>query len=187
MTHGASARSYGLVSSIGLQPESVRLLAVAWGLIVLGALMLAFGYASLPESVVLYRPPWADAPTTGSKSFLTVGRIALMGVGQLGAATAMVFATRGSERWERFWRWLGVVAGVKTALECASLVAPTEVERVFTLATIIAVAAFVVMAALWWRRGELRAHPRLAGAPRLGLIASLCLWATFAIAPRFLA
>lgn len=179
----------GLVTSVGLQRESVRCLAIAWGLVVLGALVLVVGYPSLPESVVLYRPPWADAPMTGPKSLLTVGRIALMGVGQLGAATAMVFATRASERWERFWRWLGLVAGVKTALECVSVVTPSEhgLDHAFTLATIVVLAAFVVMAARWWRRGDLREHPRLAGAPRVWLIASLSIWAAFAIAPRFVA
>ena len=175
--------------SIGLQRESVWLLAVAWGLVVLGALVLVLGYASLPESVVIYRPPWADAPTTGPKSFLTVARLALMGVGQLGAATAMVFATRGSAQWERFWRWLGLAAGVKTALECVALVVPAELglDRAFTLATFAVVATFLVMAARWWRRAELRERPRLAGVPRLWLVASLGLWAVFAIAPRFFA
>lgn len=155
----------------------------------LGGLVLAFGYASLPENVVLYRPPWADAPMTGPKSFLTVGRIALMGVGQLGAATAMVFATHGSARWERFWRWLGLVAGVKTAIESVALVAPSELglDHAFTMATIGVVAAFLVMAVRWWRRGELREHPRLDGAPRVWLVAALGLWAAFAIAPRFVA
>lgn len=79
--------------SVGLERASIRLLAVAWGLVALGALVLVLGYGGVPERVVLYRPPWADAPTTGAKSFLTVGRIALMGVGQLGAATEVV-ATR---------------------------------------------------------------------------------------------
>lgn len=176
-----------LMVSIGLKRESVRLLAIAWALVVLGAVVLVLGYSSLPGTVVLYRPPWADVPTTGPKSFLTVARIALMGVGQLGAATAMAFATRGSSCWERFWRWLGLVAGVKTALECVSLVAPASLDRAFTLVTLVVVAAFVVMAARWWRSGGLRDHPRLVGLPRVWLFASLGLWAVFAIAPRFLA
>jgi hypothetical protein len=181
------ARRPSFVASAGLQRQSIGLLALAWGFVVLGALVLVVGYPSIPERVVLYRAPWAEAPMTGSKSWLTVGRIALMGVGQLGAATAMVFGARGSERWERFWRWLGLTASVKTGLECASLVTPSEpgLDHAFTWATIAVVAAFLVMAARWWRRGDLEAHPALAGAPRAWLIASLGLWAVFAIAPRF--
>ncbi|RYZ06413.1 MAG: hypothetical protein EOO73_15660 [Myxococcales bacterium] len=175
------------MASAGLQRQSVRLLAIAWGLVVIGALVLVAGYPSIPERVVLYRAPWAEAPMTGSKSLLTVGRIALMGVGQLGAVTAMVLGARGSERWERFWRWLGLAAGVKTGLECAQLVTPSEsgLNQAFTGATLAVVAAFLVMAARWWRRGDLEAHPAPAGAPRAWLIASLGLWAVFAIAPRF--
>jgi len=177
------------VTRAGLQSQSVRLLAIAWGLAVVGALVLVVGYPRIPENVVFYRPPWADAPIAGSKSVLTVGRIALMGVGQLGAATAMVFATRASERWERFWRWLGVAAGAKTALECASFVTPNEpgLNLAFTLAMVAVVAALLAMATRWWRRGDLREHPPLAGAPRAWLLASLVTWAFFAISPRFVA
>lgn len=173
------------VPNSALQRSSTRLLAIAWGLVALGALALLLGYASLPDAVVLVRPPWADAPATGPKSFLTVSRIAWMGAGQLGAATAMALGTRGSERWERFWRWLGLTAGGKTALECATLVTPKRLglDPIFTLLTIAVVATFVVMAARWWRRGELREHPRLTGASRYWLLASLCLWAAFAVAP----
>lgn len=108
-----------------------------------------------------------------------------MRVGQLGAATAMVFATRSAEPWHRFWRWLSVVAGAKTVLAYVSLGAPQEFGGVLTLLTIGVVAVFVVVAARWWRRGELREPPSLAGAPRFGLVASLGLWAAFAVAPRY--
>lgn len=87
-------------------------------LIMSGAVVLLLSYDSMPQAVVLYRPPWNDAPIMGAKSPFTVGRIVLMGVGQLGAATAMVFVARGSAPWGRFWRWLGLTAGLKTLLEC---------------------------------------------------------------------
>jgi hypothetical protein len=50
--------------------NTVRLLLVAWLLVGVGAVALVTAYANLPGSVVLYRPPWADVPTMGSKSFL---------------------------------------------------------------------------------------------------------------------
>ena len=103
----ASKRLRKAMSGATLDRDSVRLLAVAWGLVLIGAVVLVLGYGSSPGAVVLDRPPWADAPI-GAKSFLTVGRIFLMGVGQLGAATVMVLASRGSAPWERFWRWLAL-------------------------------------------------------------------------------
>lgn len=155
----------------------------------IGAVVLLASYAALPDSVVLYRPPWADAPTTGPKSLVTVGRIASMGAGQLGAANAMAFASHGSLSWERFWRWLGLVAGVKTLLECAAFVTPqgTTLERTLSLSTFAVVGVFALTAAWWWRRGELGPHRSISGPSRIGLIASITLWALSAAAPRFVA
>lgn len=167
--------------------RAVRLLAVSWVLVMIGAVVLLVGYRSIPAVVVLYRPPWADAPTIGPKSLLTVGRIALMGVGQLGAATAMVLASRGSASWGRFWSWLGLVAGGKTLLECVGLLMPHEslAEQTLPLATLALVGLFALRAAWWWRCGDLRAHPPLTDGPRTWLLASLALWAVFALAPRW--
>lgn len=189
MTLSEPKRLRGAVSGATLDRDAVRLLAVAWGLVVIGAVVLVLGYESIPGAVVLYRPPWADAPTIGAKSFLTVGRIALMGVGQLGAATVMVLSSRGSAPWERFWRWLGLVAGVKTLLECVALLMPhgSPAEQALTLSTFAAVGLFALRSVWWWRRGDLRAHPALTGGPLIWLLASLALWAVFAIAPRLLA
>lgn len=149
--------------------------------------MLFVAYRSIPEVVVLYRPPGADTPTVGPKSLLTVGRIVLMGVGQLGAATVMVFASRGDASWERFWRWLGLVASAKTLLECASLLVPhgSAIEMALTWSTLAVVGLFLLRAVGWWRRGGLRAHPPLTAGPRMWLFASLALWAVFALAPRW--
>ncbi len=188
MTSPAPERSLCPVSGATPDRHAVRLLAVAWVLVVVGAVVLVLGYGSMPGSVVLYRPPWADAPTMGAKSFLTVGRIVFMGVGQLGAATVMVLASRGSAPWERFWRWLGLVAGVKTLLECVALLMlhGSPAEQALTLSTFAAAGVFAVRSAWWWRRGDLRAHPSLSTGPLIWLLTSLALWAVFAIAPRLL-
>lgn len=189
MTLSAPERLLSPVSGPTLDRHAVRFLSVAWVLVVVGAVVLAIGYGSMPGAVVIYRPPWADAPTMGAKSFLTVGRIVLMGVGQLGAATVMVLASRGSAPWEWFWRWLGLVAGVKTLLECVALLMPhgSPAEQAVTLSTFAAVGVFVVRSAWWWRRGDLRAHPSLSAGPLICLLASLALWAVFALAPRLFA
>jgi hypothetical protein len=176
------------VSGAALDRDAVRLLVVAWAFVLVGAVVLLVGYRSIPEAVVLYRPPWAGAPTTGPKSFLNVGRIALMGVGQLGAATAMVFTSRTSAPWGRFWRWLGLVAGVKTLLECVDLLVPqgSPAERALTLSVFAVVGLFALGAVWWWRRGDLRAHPPVHAASRTWLLISLAFWAVFALAPRLL-
>src|SRR6187402_3543934 len=121
MTLSAPKRSRSPGPGATLDRDAVRLLAVAWVLVVVGGVVLVLGYGSIPGAVVLYRSPWAGAPTIGAKSLLSVGRIVMMGIGQLGAATVMVLASRGSANWERFWRWLGLVAGMKTLLECVAL------------------------------------------------------------------
>jgi hypothetical protein len=56
-------------------------LSVAWALVLIGALVLLVAYPNLPNQVPLYRSPWGTAE--GAKSWLTVGRIAFMGAGQL--------------------------------------------------------------------------------------------------------
>jgi hypothetical protein len=164
-----------------------HLLALAWALVAIGAVVLIAGYSTMPDSIVLYRPPCADNPTLGPKSVVTVGRIAWMGVGQLGAATAMCVASRGSAGWERFWCWLGLTAGAKTLLESVSFVLREEsaTQRAAIGSTFAVVFAFALTASWWWGRGELRAHPQLTGFPRIWLAASLALWAVCAIAPCF--
>ena len=160
--------------------------AVAWVLVLMGAVVLALRYENIPGTVVVYRLPWADAPSIGPKSFFTVGRVVLMGVGQLGAATVMVAASRGSVPWGRFWRWLGLVAGAKTLLECVGLLTPhwSPAGQALTVSTFVLVGAFASSSLWWWRRGELRSHPPLTAGLLVGLLACLGLWAAFAIAPR---
>jgi hypothetical protein len=163
-----------------------RLLAIAWALVGLGALVLFVAYPTLPSEVILYRSPWGTAK--GPKSWLTVGRIALMGAGQLGAATAIVVDARSSTFWRPFWCCLALVAGVKTLLECLSMTATpgTTVEHALFISTLLLIGLFVLSAARWWRRGPRDPHPPLTPAGQLALYASLGIWALFALAPRLI-
>lgn len=147
--------------------------------------MLLVGYPHLPKDVMLYRPPWGQEPLTAPKSPFSVGRLALMGVGQLGAATAMSVAVRSSASWLHFWLGLGLVAGMKTLLECAGLFAAegSPLGWILTLSTFAVVGLFVLSALRWWRQGVLGAHPPVGGGPRIWLVASLALWAACAFAP----
>lgn len=166
---------------------TVRLLASGWALGVLGILALAAGHQALPEHIPLYRVPWTGAALLAPRSIVSVGRIAAMGLAQLGATTAMAASARGAEGWERFWGWAAVAAGAKTLAECLGLFAPpaTAAERVAFVAAAAPVALFLLAAVRWWRREALRAPPRLHGRPALGLSVALVLWAASAVAPRF--
>jgi len=171
--------------AMSLPRVTVGLLAAAWATIALGGFVLAVGYERIPAEVVLYRPPGTEAPLTAPKSLLTVGRIAFMGAGQLGAATALVAAARESSGWRRFWLGLGVVAATKTLLECIGFVATPEsaTERALTIATFAVVGLFIVSALGAWRRRKLGPHPLLAGTPRFALLVSVAFWAAFALGP----
>jgi hypothetical protein len=162
------------------------LLAVAWALILLSGLVLIISYPSLPGEVILYRSPWGSA--RGAKSWLTVGRIVFMGMGQLGAATAFVLIARSSAFWRTFWRSLAVVAGIKTLLECLAMTAPpgSVADQAFFVSTLLLVGFFVLGAARWGRRGFREPHPPLRPAGQLAVLASLTLWFVFALAPKFI-
>lgn len=175
------------VSGLDIHRQAQRFVVGAWALVLLGAAVLILGYGSIPDVVVLFRPPWAAAPTLGPKSLITVGRILSMGAAQVGVATVMVVSSRGTAAWGRFWRWLALVAGTKTLLECVGFVlSPGGIlERAVALGTIAIVVCFLAAAASWWSRGELRAHPHLDRSQRAWCIASLALWFVSVLAPRF--
>lgn len=167
-------------------PSAARI-GLGWALGVAGAVLLWFRFSELPASITLYRAPWLEAPLTGPRTFLNVGRLVFMGLGQLGAGTAMAVATRNAPGWAGFWSSLVVVAGLKTSLECAELVAGREVAwaRAFGLLNVACVGGFLVFALVSWRRGVLRGHPRVTGPALVVVVGSLVLWAGFAVAPRW--
>jgi len=175
------------VPAAKLDRTTVRLLALAWVLTGIGAAALVVGYAEVPDSVPLYRQPWGDAPIVGAKSIVTVGRFVTMGVGQVGASTAMAFAAAGTESWERLWRWAALTAGAKTLFECAALLATpaSPIETLLLVLTGAVVTLFLGCVTRWWWKGALRSPPRVPFLHGLGVLASLAVWAGSAIAPRF--
>src|SRR5262245_17488682 len=87
--------------------------AFAWGCVVASTIVLGWRYSELPDVLPLYRIPTSDAPVLGPKTPFTVGRIAAMGVGQIGATTVMAWASRACRGWRPFWIGATVAAGVK--------------------------------------------------------------------------
>jgi hypothetical protein len=162
-----------------------RLLVLGWMLVVAGAAVLFQRYESMPSLVPGYRMAFHEA-TWLPKSFLSVGRIAAMGAGQVGAATAMAHATRASDRWRRLWQWCAVTAGAKTFIECIGFAArdPRVDAATFVATALIAVGA-VVAALIAWRR--LGAPPPVTSRARVAVTVSLLLWGGLAVLPRLMA
>ncbi|MFO0601590.1 MAG: hypothetical protein U0324_00380 [Polyangiales bacterium] len=165
-------------------PPTLRL--VAWALVALGAVVLWRRYDALPARVPVFRGV-GGAEVLRARSFLSVGRLVALGAAQAGAASAMARASREHPGWRRFWNAAAAVAGLKTLLECAGFAqrAP-RVERACLAGTALAVGAFLVVAARWWRRGELRAPPRPSRGTSAALALAFVLWALAVAVPALL-
>ncbi len=161
-----------------------RLIALGWLLALGGALVLALRYTELPEHLMAYRSLVGQTTRTVSKSPVMVGRIALMGFAQLGAITAMAYSARASSGWLRFWTLAALTAGTKTLFQCLGFAQAPEVDRMFFIATLAVVVAFLIAAFVLWKRQALKAPPPL-GRERIWLGASLATWAFFASVPTF--
>jgi hypothetical protein len=139
---------------------------------------LVVGYSSLPEEIPLLRPPWADEALTAPRAWWSVGRLPLLGVAQVGAATTMAVGAHAHAAWGRFWRGVALTAGAKTALECGQLLAlgaPT-LERALSGLTLGVVLAFLAWASAGWRRGELGEAPAVPGRAKWALAAWFVIW-----------
>jgi hypothetical protein len=164
----------------------------AWALLALCFVLLAVRYQGLPDLVPVYRSMGGVAHSL-PKSPFTVGRIACMGVGQLGLATTLRReAIRvGAGGWERFWRLAGLAAAGKTVAESAQLASfgaawAQAVDAMFTLATVAPVLAFLTLAAGLWRRRELEKMPALSASGWAGVVFFAAIWLACAITPWWL-
>ena len=64
-----------------------------------------------------------------------VMRIALLGIAQLGAITAMAYSARASSGWLKFWTLAAITAGAKTLFQCLGFEQELDVDRLFFVAT----------------------------------------------------
>jgi hypothetical protein len=159
-------------------------IALGWGLVVVGALVLIQRYPSLPPLVPAYRwPVLRMIPRTP----VAVGRIAAMGAGQVATATTMAFAARGSAGWQRLWRGVTLAGGAKTLAECIGLAqGDPRVDRAAFVATLLIVAGVAAFGLALRVKRRLGSHPRATPGVVLALSLSLALWAGGAALPRLL-
>jgi hypothetical protein len=161
----------------GKRPD--KLLVLGWALVVAGAVILFLRYPTMPSLVPAYRVLGRD-PVWVARSPLSVARIAAMGVGQGGAATAMARSTRASSPWHGLWRWCVVAAGAKTLLECVGFASrDARIDVAMSVATGLLVVAACVAALVASRR--LGAPPRLSSGAKISVALWLLVWGGFAL------
>jgi len=161
----------------------------AWLCVGLGALLLATRYAEMPENIPVYRSPVGTAEVS-RKSAAVVYRIAIMGIGQLGAATAMLLHSFRADNpgWSSFWSYASLAAGVKTLVECVHYAALGSgllemPDLAWIGVALFPVFVFLALAAQLWRRGRFEHATHLSRTTRITVAISILLWFGFAILP----
>ena len=172
------------------KPSAV-VFAGCWATVALALAVLLARLNDLPDSIPVFVSllgmPTRWAPT----SIVMVTRVALMGVGQLGAVTALAHATDGggSSGWDRFFRLMAVAVAAKTLAESVMLAGTgtpwgETTAPVLQAVTILIVLAFLLSAAWLWRKGLLGSVPRVSGlGTLLTIVFSIGVWFTFATIP----
>ena len=170
-----------------------RWLVAAWTLVVAGGVLLFARADALPEEIPVYRSLTGEALKSAPRSTLIVLRIALMGVGQLGAITAMMWQSRANsrEQWTTFWQFAALAAGAKTLLECVQFsllgVEGSEAMQLpLTILTFAPVVAFLLYAVRVWRSLPMDRFGPLSATEQVLLASSLALWFGCAIMPLWL-
>jgi len=118
-------------------------------------------------------------------------RIAMMGVGQLGAVTALAHASEGGgyPGWDRFFRLTAVAVATKTLTESVMLAgtgtawgeATTPALQAVTIGIVL---VFLLSAAWMWRKGFLGSVPTVSGLrTQLTIVFSVGVWLAFATVP----
>ena len=114
------------------------------------------------------------------KSIPMVTRVAIMGMGQLGAVTGLALASNGGGHsgWARFFEVMAVAVALKTLVESAMT------DPALHAATIAIVVAFLVSAVWMWRKGVFRGVPQVTS-PRVrtAIVFSVAVWLAFATIP----
>ena len=171
--------------------SSVAFFAVCWATVGLALGVLLVRLNGLPESIPVFVSVLGTPTRWAPTSMVMVIRIAMMGVGQLGAVTALAHASEGggSPGWDRFFRVMAVAVAAKTLAESVMLAGTGTTWGEVTApalqaATIIIVLAFLLSAAWMWRKGLLGSVPTVSG-PRtqLTIVFSVGVWLAFATVP----
>ena len=115
----------------------------------------------------------------------------MMGVGQLGAVTALAHASGegGYSGWERLFQLMAVAVAAKTLAESVMLAGTGSAwgettAPVLQAATILIVLAFLLSAAWMWRKGFLGKVPEVTGVrTQVTIVVSVGVWFAFATIP----
>ena len=162
-----------------------------WAAIGLALGILLARVNGLPESVPVFVSPFGTPTMWAPTSIPMVTRIAIMGAGQLGAVTALAHASResGLSGWALFFELMAVAVASKTMAESVVLAGTGTawgemMSPALNAITIAIVVAFLLSAALMWRRGCLREFPEVRSSrARATIVCSVALWLAFATIP----
>ena len=167
------------------------ILIACWATVVLALGVLLARLDGLPESVPVFVSLTGIPTTWAPKSFAMVTRIAFMGAGQLGAATALAHGSSqgGYADWARLFEYMAIAAAGKTLAESISLAGTAtrwgeRAAPALQAITILIVVAFLLSAVVMWRRSLLRQFPEIKSMnARVALVFSLAVWMVFATIP----
>jgi preprotein translocase subunit SecG len=164
---------------------------VCWATLALALGVLLARLGGLPESVPVFvsitGTPTVWAPT----SIPMVTRIAFMGAGQLGVATALAYGSSrgGYADWTRLFGYMAIAVAGKTLAESISLAGTATAWGETTAPalhaiTVLIVVAFLLSAIVMWRRGVLGRFPQITQlGTRVALVLSAGVWLVFATIP----
>ena len=167
------------------------ILAACWATVVLALGVLLARLGSLPEFVPVFVSLTGTPTAWAPKSVPMVTRIAFMGAGQLGAATALVLGSSQGRHhgWARLFEYMAMAAAGKTLAESISLAGTAtrwgvRAAPILQAITILIVVAFLLSAVVMWRRGLLRQFPDIKSlSTRVALVFSVTVWLVFATVP----
>ena len=109
-----------------MPPRSDRLVAIlvgCWTTVCVALVVLLASFNSLPESVPVFVSPMGTPTMWAPKSIPMVTRVAIMGMGQLGAVTGLALASNGGGHsgWAHFFEVMAVAVASKTLVESVNL------------------------------------------------------------------
>ena len=171
--------------------RSVAILVACWTTVCVALGVLLANLNSLPEFVPVFVSPLGTPTMWAPKSIPMVTRVAIMGMGQLGAVTGLALASNGGgySGWARFFEVMAVGVASKTLVESVNLAGTGSAWGEMTApalhaATIAIVVAFLVSVVWMWRKGVFRGVPTVTSLRmRTAIAFSVAVWLAFATIP----